>query len=224
MDALVAAGVAAGVAAAGHDPTVRVVVVPTAVARHRPELAVAHAERAFRAAADRAGVEAEVIAVMALDRPDAEDRRHVTVLEAAQVIHLPGGDPDVIPTVLRDTRAWAAILRAVERGACLAGASAGAMALAARLWTQGGPMDGLGLVPGIAVLPHYAPGRLAGWRATADADGRLTWLGLDEQTMVIGRPGETWRVEGRGRAHLIPPGTDRPSATAGAGETLDLTG
>ena len=60
----------------------------------------------------------------------------VTRLETAHVIHLPGGDPDLLPAVLRGTPAWAAILRAYVAGACVAGASAGAMALAERLWTR----------------------------------------------------------------------------------------
>jgi cyanophycinase len=220
MDALVGAGIAA----AGSGRPVRIVLVPTAVARHRPELAVGEAEASFRAAARRAGATVEVDAAMLLRRSDAEAPAAAAPFEAAHVVHLPGGDPDVIPAVLRDTPAWAAILRAVERGACLAGASAGAMALAERLWTQGGPLDGLGLVRGIAVLPHYGPGRVQGWRASVDAGRTLTWLGLDEQTLVIGRPGGSWRVAGRGSAHVIPPGIDTPSRSAGPGELLDLPG
>ena len=80
------------------------------------------------------------------------------------------------------------------------------MALAERLWTRDGPVDGLGLVPGIAVLPHFDPGRAT---RLADASstlvGRLTWLGLDERTLVIGRPGGD--VDGRGartRAPSVP--------------------
>jgi hypothetical protein len=77
------------------------------------------------------------------------------------------------------------------------------MALGERLWTAHGPMDGLGLVPGVAVLPHFDATRLATWRGAVDPGGRLTWLGLDERTMVIGRPGEAWRVAGGGRAHVF---------------------
>jgi len=41
-------------------------------------------------------------------------------------------------TALRDSPAWAAIRRAYEGGAVIAGASAGAMALAGRCWTPAG--------------------------------------------------------------------------------------
>ncbi len=227
MDALLAAALEA----AGREKP-RVVIVPTAVARHRPDLAFAHGERAFRAAAARARVEVRVWAASLLRRADAEipGAAMLEELAGAHLVHLPGGDPDLIPGVLRGTAGWAAILRAHAAGACVAGASAGAMALGERLWTPSGPVDGLRLVPGIAVLPHYAPGRLDAWRATVDVSGTggpqetgaLAWLGLDEQTLVIGRPGGSWTVAGRGRAHLAPAGVSAVMRSAGAGEALLL--
>lgn len=217
MDALVAAAVEA---AAGRVP--RVVLVPTAVARHRPELAAGHGTRAFEAAAGRAGVALEIAVAMVVDALSAADPGIAALVEAADLVHLPGGDPDVIPSLLPGSAAWAAALRAHGRGACLAGASAGAMALAARLWTQRGPADGLGLVPGIAVLPHFDPRRAGAWRSTVDPEGTLAWLGLDERTLVIGRAGAPWLVAGRGRAHLLPPGAEAPSASVAAGERIDL--
>lgn len=237
MDALVAAGrdvvgseaALRSEAAPGSEagpgaaaPPLRVVLVPTAVARHRPDLAVGHGRRAFEAAAARAGIPVRVEAALVLDRAAAADPAICALLEAAHVIHLPGGDPDLLPAVLRDTPAWAAILRAFARGACVAGASAGAMALAERLWTRDGPAAGLGVVPGIAVLPHFDPARAGAWRRSVDPDGRLAWLGLDERTLVIGRPGGPWTVAGAGRAHLIPPGAAAPTVSAGPGERLPI--
>ncbi len=219
MDALIDAAVAASGA---HTPAI--VVVPSAVARHRPDLAVAHGRRAFEQAAGRAGCSVEVSAVELLRRDDAERAPAAVIdrLERADLIHLPGGDPDLIPTVLRDTPAWAAILRAVDRGACLAGASAGAMALAGRLWTRDGPIDGLDLLPGLVVLPHFAPDRLGAWRRVVDGAQPLTWVGIDEQTLVLGRPGEPWRIAGRGVVRLFLPGMVQPERLAGAGATIDL--
>jgi cyanophycinase-like exopeptidase len=224
MDALVAAGVEAARArgAAPGDP-VRVVLVPTAAARNRPPAAVEYGRRAFEAAGQRTGVQLEITAAYVVDAASAADPSMAGTLAAADVIHLPGGDPDLIPAILRGSQAWDAMLAAHRRGACLAGASAGAMALAARCWTPAGLVDGLGLVPGIAVLPHFAPGRIARWRGTTGGpDDAITWLGLDERTMLIGRPGSAWQVAGAGRAHLVPPGADAPTATAGHGEALTL--
>ena len=217
MDVLLAA---ARTAAGPAEPVV--VIVPTAAARQRPEQAAAHGERAFRAAAARAGVEIAVETVAILTRADAADPALVDRLAGAHVIHVPGGDPDLVPAVLRDTPAWAAILEAVERGTCLAGASAGAMALGERVWTSRGGVDGLGLVPGIAVIPHFAAGRLEAWRPIVE-DGRpLAWIGIDEQTLVIGRPGESWSVAGRGRVHVVPLGAREPALVAGPGAAIPI--
>ena len=65
------------------------------------------------------------------------------------------------------------------------------MALGERLWTSRGGVAGLGLLPGTAVIPHFAPGRVAEWRRAVEDGTPLRWIGLDEQTLVIGRPGET---------------------------------
>jgi cyanophycinase len=215
MDAVLAA-------ARPGTPDPLVAIVPTAAARGRPDLAAANGERAFRAAAGRVGMAIRVATIPVLTRADAADPEHVATLSSASIVSFPGGDPDLIPAVLRDTPGWAAIVAAVGRGACLAGASAGAMALGSRLWTAGGGVPGLGLVPGIAVLPHFAPGRLGRWREAVEAgDAPLTWLGLDEQTLVLGRPGGDWTVAGRGRAHVVPPGSDE-GPSFGPGEVLRL--
>ncbi len=217
MDALLAAAVEAA-ARDGAGTVPRIVIVPTAAARQRPELAAAHGERAFAGAASRSRVSIEIGVVGIVARGDAADPRAVEPLAAAHLIHLPGGDPDLIPATLRDTPAWAAIRQAYAGSAVIAGASAGAMALAERCWTPSGPVDGLGLVPGYAVLPHDGPGRLDRWRSALDD---VRWLGLAEQTLVHGRPGGSWTVAGRGRARVLAPDGSE-IASAGPGEALRL--
>jgi cyanophycinase-like exopeptidase len=219
MDALLGAAV---VAAGRARP--RIVIVPTAVARHRPQLAVTHGQRAFEAAARRGGHGVDVSTALLLTRHEAEAAPASTLdrLSSAHLVHLPGGDPDLIPSVLRETPAWAAIREAVSAGACLAGASAGAMAMAARLWTAAGPMDGLGLLAGCAVLPHFSVDRLAAWRRTVGGDDTLRWIGIDEQTLAIGRPGSTWSVAGSGAVRVFAAAGDEAVAVAHAGEQIDL--
>ena len=97
------------------------------------------------------------------------------------------------------------------------------MAVAGRCWTPSGAVDGLGLLPGYAVLPHFAPGRLRGWRPAVEAggDASVSWLGIDEQTVVIGRPGGPWRVAGRGRVHVLGPDGEAV-AVAGDGEAITI--
>jgi hypothetical protein len=54
------------------------------------------------------------------------------------------------------------------------------------------------------------------------ADGSpVSWLGIDEQTLVIGRPGGSWRVAGRGRAHVLGPEGEE-LAVAGDGEAIAI--
>ena len=98
-----------------------------------------------------------------------------------------------------------------ERGTVLAGASAGAMGLAAWTWTPGGGIPGLGFVPDIAVFPHYDESRRPSWQANiariAPAD--IGYLGLDERTGVISERGG-WNVAGEGAAYWFAPGLSEP--------------
>jgi cyanophycinase-like exopeptidase len=189
------------------DGAVRVAVVPTAAARSRPDLAAANGVAAFRRVAAAAAIAIVVEAVRVVDPASAADPALAAQLAAATLIHLPGGDPDIIPTLYPGTAAWAAIEGARAGGAVLAGASAGAMALAAWTWTPNGGMPGLGLVPGIGVAPHADA---ASWRQAVARYGAavpldLGFVGLAERTAVIvpGTAGEPWRVVGEGEVRWL---------------------
>jgi peptidase S51-like protein len=210
------------------DRSIRVVVVPTAAARGRPDLAAANGVGAFERVAAAAGRAVEAIEVRVVGPSSAEDHGLAAELARADVIHLPGGDPDLIPTIMPGSNAWAAIAEAHATGAVLAGASAGAMALASWTWTPGGGMGGLMVVRGFAVVPHAKAGT---WEATAErfvawAPDGLGALGLAERTGVIAEPLEPdashvgWRVVGPGEAFWMPaPGA--PTVTARSGERLE---
>jgi cyanophycinase len=207
---------------------VRVAVVPTAAARGRPELAAAHGVAAFRRVAAEVGVSADVEAVFVVDAASAADPALAERLAAATLIHLPGGDPDLIPTLYPGSAAWAAMQAAHEAGAVLAGASAGAMALASRTWIGRDVVAGLGSVPGVMVVPHadavswpkvfarYGPLRPAG----------TGLLGIGERTGVIvpgdggtaaggravgGDEAGAWQVVGPNEVRWLPPGEADPN-------------
>ncbi len=189
------------------DGFVRVAVVPTAAARGRPDLAAANGVAAFHRVADEAGTELLVDPVPVVDAASAADPSHADRLGRATLIHLPGGDPDIIPTLFPGTEAWAAIERARDRGAVLAGASAGAMGLAAWTWTRDGGMEALGVVAGIGVAPHADA---ASWEQVVARYGRavppdLGFIGLAERTGVIVPPAasEPWLVVGEGEARWL---------------------
>lgn len=218
----------------GDDPgTVRVVVVPAAAAGQRPELAAAHGTDAFRRVAGAAAITARVEAALVVDAASAASSSLAARLAGADLVHLPGGDPGRILAILDGSPAWRAILAAHARGAVLAGASAGAMALASWSWTPGGWRRGLGLLPGLIVVPHAEPvGRSGRWEGTFGAmvppeAGPVGRLGLDERTGVLQRrdaDGRTrWQVVGAGQAHWSRDAAT-PPRSAGEGELLDLPG
>jgi cyanophycinase-like exopeptidase len=84
--------------------------------------------------------------------------------------------------------------------------------------------NGLDLVPGIAVVPHFD--MIERWRPGA-VERFLDWrpagtvlVGIDEETALVGDGrGSSWRVEGRGGVWVLEPGRRR---RAGPGEQMAL--
>ncbi len=165
-----------------------------------------------RQAADR--LDAEQVVIDIRTRADAEDERWVPLIERAGLIYLSGGNPTFLTESLKGTPAWAAIRRTWERGAGLAGCSAGAMAMGGTVqhfrYPGKDPLTGLAVVPDVRVFPHFD--RYTRWlpdlalRPFASRGG--TMLGIDEDTALVAEdPGHegpwTFRVEGRQNAYVI---------------------
>jgi peptidase E len=206
----------------------QVVVVPTAAARGRPELAAANGVAAIERVAADLGLACAASTVKVLDQASADDPVLAARIAQADAIHLPGGDPDLIPAVLTGTAALSAIQAALRAGAALAGASAGAMGLA-WTWTAAGGTTGLQLLPGppLAVMPHADD---ASWdrsmaRFGPSVPAGLGILGLGERTGVLLDADPTsnvpWRVSGEGEVRWSPAGADpaRPRVLV-AGESF----
>jgi cyanophycinase len=205
------------VRAAGDGPAF---VLATAAGRHRPELAVRHAQTWF------AGLGLRIEELPAIGRRDVTSRANAERARDGRCFYLVGGDPGRVPSVLAGSPVWEAIVAAWRGGAALAGSSAGAMALGEWTLTRARrPGDaerryspGLGLLPGLAVIPHldtfgraWTPGALA---AAPRED--VVLLGIDERSAAVWQDG-TWRAFGPGGVTVIAGGTERRSA---AGETL----
>ncbi|HEX5012847.1 MAG TPA: Type 1 glutamine amidotransferase-like domain-containing protein [Candidatus Limnocylindrales bacterium] len=214
LDAVVRA---VGTARSGDRP-LHVVLVPTAAARGRPDLAAAHGVEAFRARGAAAGLTVDADVARIVDVETANDERLAALLANADVVYFPGGDPDLIPTLLAGTAAERALRAALERGAVVGGASAGAMAMAEWTWTAAGGIPGLGFVPGVAVFPHYDERRRREWQANLEriAPAGLGYLGLDERTGMISE-GDEWVVAGEGAAYWFAPGAEDPLVVAAGG-------
>jgi cyanophycinase-like exopeptidase len=206
---------AAGMAVECDGPggIVRVELLTTAVARHRPEAAYAVGSAAFERVAAEAGMPPiGVRHARVIDAASAADPVIAEHLAGADLVYLPGGDPDAVIEILAGTEAWQAVERARSRGAVVAGASAGAMALGERTWTRDGYVAGFGWAGRLVVVPHASAERMAPMRRVVDAlpDGsELSILGLPERAGAIGGPG-AWTVVGVAGAWWWPPHVAAP--------------
>jgi cyanophycinase-like exopeptidase len=130
-----------------------------------------------------------------------------------------------VPATLAGTLGWAAILDAWRDGAPLTGSSAGAMAFGE--WTlirsrmpgdaQRQPREGLGVLPRVAVLPHFDDfGESWIDSATKALSGRdAVLLGVDTRSAAVWANG-TWRTMGRGSVTVIDTRGDRRRFAPGA--------
>lgn len=230
LRALLGAAAVGADARGGPDDAIHVVVVPTAAARHNPDAASRFGTSAFQRVAD-GGRPIQVEAARVVDAASADDPATAARLEAADLIYLPGGDPDLIPTLMPGSAAWHAIERARQRGAVLAGASAGAMGLCRFTWTPDGIRTGLGILQGLVVFPHADARSWVRQSAsfTIAAAAGVGVLGIGERTGVISPPqvdggangSSPWQVVGEHEVRWLPPGATEPSI-ATDGETLEL--
>ncbi|MGZ8567191.1 MAG: Type 1 glutamine amidotransferase-like domain-containing protein [Actinomycetota bacterium] len=196
-------------AAAGDGPAY---VMATAAARHRPELAVAHAHEWF------ARFDLDVVELPVRTRTQARSSDTAELAALGRFFYLVGGDPGIVPDVLLDSPVWQAVASAWRSGAALAGSSAGAMAMGQWTLIRGRYpgdrrrryRDALGLVPGIAVLPHFATfGRE--WVASALEErpsDDVVLLGIDERAAAVWSDG-VWQVMGDGDVTVIMPRGER---------------
>jgi len=167
-------------------------VVPTAAAFESPSRAASNGVSYF----SDLGFDAS--ALMVLSATDAGDEELLSPVGTADVIYFTGGNPAHLQETLTGSILLEHVRLALERGALVAGSSAGAMVLGPwmrfRGWTEA-----LGLAPGVATLPHHErsePVEVAR-ELRESAPSGLTVLGIDGKTGCLGRGGE-WRVIGAG--------------------------
>ena len=177
----------------------KVVVLPTAAAYEHPERVVIAAAEWF------AALGAEVEGLMVVGRADAEDDGAAEVVRRARFVYLSGGSSLHLRSVLKDSKVFAALREAWSGGAVVAGAGAGAMALTDPMVDpRGGALTvGLGLVDGLAVIPHFGD---AGEDAHGEKLHRSVMLapkdlpvaGVPERTALLRDPDGSWRTAGVG--------------------------
>jgi cyanophycinase len=160
-----------------------------------------------------AGLGLEVEELPLRSRSQAMDAAIAERARDGRLFYLCGGDPGIVPQVLLGSAVWRAVIETWQRGAPLAGSSAGAMALGEWTLTRARmpgdakrePRPGLAVVPRVAVLPHYAD---FGHRWVPSARelfaGRdATLLAIDARSAAVWVDG-AWTSMGAGRAFVVP--------------------
>ncbi len=177
--------------------TQRVVVLPTASAPDGEGVPERWARMGVEHFA-QLGVSAEP--VMLLNRTDADNAEISSHISESNFIYFSGGKPRFLLETLQGTRSWQAILDVFAAGGIIAGCSAGAMVLGGvvfdfpQIWRT---IPALGLVPGIAIIPHFdeLPALMVG--TITRGKRKSTIVGIDGTTALVGS-GHQWIVHGRG--------------------------
>lgn len=193
--------------------TPQVLIVPTAAVTG-PEKAASDGVRHF------ASLGANASQLMVLDQQHANDEELTREVSGASVIYFTGGDSRHLLATLKGSRLLARLLKELGNGALLGGSSAGAMVMGSMMWSRpsDGWIDGLGIVEGVAVLPHHEkgdPATVSQWLETKSPKG-LKALGIDARTCCFGRPG-SWKVLGSGKVTAYQ---NSSWATYASGESL----
>jgi cyanophycinase len=193
-----------GLLAATGRARPRVAILPTA---SYPDGEDVFARWASMGVAHFAALGAEVEPVLVRDRMGADDPAAIQAIGEADLVYLSGGKPAYLIRTLDGTGVGTALVAAHERGAVLAGCSAGAMVLAGHAfdfrfrwlpwplrWRRG-----FGFADGLSVVPHYDawPEPISALIALQAPRGSVV-MGIDEETAAVGRDG-AWQVHGRAR-------------------------
>ena len=200
--------------ATGVDPA-RVLIVPTAAVTGPQKAAndgVTHFSRLGGAASQ----------LMVLDRSHAEDENLIEAVRDASLVYFTGGSPVHLLDTLKGSKLLHLLLECLDRGTVIGGSSAGAMVMGSLMrrppsWEWG---EGLGVVEGLAILPHHErsdPAKVVQDLAT-ELPSDLKVMGIDAMTCCLGTPGN-WKVLGAGKVTCYQDGS---WATYSSGETLPL--
>ena len=172
----------------------KLLVIPTAAAHENPSKAASNGVGYF------SELGADASPLMALDNSNANDEGMASEVEGAHVIYMTGGNPAHLLDSLNGSILLARMTDALERGAVIAGSSAGAMVMGSwmrfRGWRQA-----LGMAEGIATLPHHEradSSTVAKELAATTPDGLRAVFGVCGRTGCLGSPDGRWTVHGPG--------------------------
>jgi cyanophycinase len=148
-------------------------------------------------------------------RDEADDPGAARQLADATGVFLTGGNQSRLTQVVAGTRLGDAIANAHDRGAVLAGTSAGASAMASHMVAFGRPgptpknrmvhlSAGLGILPGLVIDQHFEQrGRIGRLLALVAQSPSLLGIGIDEDTCAVVLAERTLEVIGKGAVAIV---------------------
>ncbi len=143
-----------------------------------------------------------------IDRASADAPDVLAAILRSGLIYLLGGFPRHLEESLTGSLGWKAMLEAYQRGAVIAGSSAGAMVLCDHYYRPSARkvVRGLNLLPGTCFLPHHDTfGQSWASRLTALMPA-IVLIGVDEETAILNDgPRGTWTVYGKGATTIYRP-------------------
>ncbi len=149
------------------------------------------------------------------ERDQADDQAVAAALSDATGVFLTGGNQLRLSAAVAGTRLGDAIHRAHDRGAVLAGTSAGASAMASHMMAFGrageSPKNrmaqlaaGLGVLSGLVIDQHFAErGRFGRLLSVIAHSPSLVGIGLDEDTCAVVYGDGAMEVIGRGAVTVV---------------------
>jgi cyanophycinase len=173
-----------------------------------------HATARYRELFGTMGI-ASVAGLRPEERAEADDPSTAEALRHATGVFLTGGNQSRLTQVVAGTKLGDALFLAHDRGAVLAGTSAGASAMASHMVAFGNPgptpknrmvqlSAGLGILSGIVVDQHFGErGRVGRLLALVAQSPSLLGVGIDEDTCGIVFPNQTLEVIGKGAVTVV---------------------
>lgn len=143
---------------------------------------------------------ANVFSVDVINSISANDKSLAASILNSKLIYLLGGFPRHLGETLANSLCWQAALDAYEKGAVLAGSSAGAMVLCEHYYdpNEGMLLRGLNLIPNACVLPHHNQYGKAWKTQLKEILPDAILLGIDERTGMVSDADGAWTVYGAG--------------------------
>jgi cyanophycinase len=148
-------------------------------------------------------------------REDAYSADNIDKIKDASVVFFTGGDQLRITSQIGGSPVSLKIRELFKDGGTVAGTSAGAAAMPDTMLFSGpsdesheisalGMAPGLGLIEGVVIDSHFAErGRMGRLLGAVAQNPRNLGIGIDEDTAIAVRSGESFEVIGRGAVYIV---------------------